>query len=380
MAIVGDLRVKNLAPEPEVNDSSNRKFTFIRKCASCGKKVQNEESTLSWETMDFCNELCLAKYQKKIGSNCTSCNVEVQSNCLGKYCVRFGYDIRQFCSSSCLEEYKKGLKVCSYCQKDISGGGDGFLAPVGDKGHFKDFCSPQCMEKYDIMSNHKKPVVKPGVICSVCRNEKPITIEYEHGGEINLFCSKPCFVAFKFVNTIVPGKCDMCRRFFDDKVLEENTMFYDDAQHSFCSKSCKNIYIIANRRIVPCSWCKVKKYNFDMIRRYSSSGQVLMMCSLNCLSLYQVSVNAVNLKKTKCDQCQKNSQPMYHLTMSDATIRNFCSYNCVMSFQNQFTKTPITLEEGRSSPIPTGAPKRSTRRLTKNTEACKLSNNCSFIS
>lgn len=89
----------------------------------------------------------------------------------------------------------------------------------------------------------------------------------------------------------------MCRRFFDNKVLEQHTMFYDDTQHSFCSKSCQNIYIIANRRIVPCSWCKVKKYNFDMIRRFCSSGQVLMMCSLNCLSLYQVSINAVNLKK-----------------------------------------------------------------------------------
>ena len=34
---------------------------------------------------------------------------------------RFGSDIKQFCSNACLEDYKKGLKVCSYCQKDISG-------------------------------------------------------------------------------------------------------------------------------------------------------------------------------------------------------------------------------------------------------------------
>ena len=34
---------------------------------------------------------------------------------------RFGSDIKQFCSNMCLEDYKKGLKVCSYCQKDISG-------------------------------------------------------------------------------------------------------------------------------------------------------------------------------------------------------------------------------------------------------------------
>jgi hypothetical protein len=32
---------------------------------------------------------------------------------MGKYCVRFGSDIKQFCSNPCLEDYKKGLKVCS---------------------------------------------------------------------------------------------------------------------------------------------------------------------------------------------------------------------------------------------------------------------------
>lgn len=60
---------------------------------------------------------------------------------MGKYSVRFGYETRQFCTSTCLEEFKKGLKACSYCQRDLnSDGGDesvGFLAPVGEKGQFK---------------------------------------------------------------------------------------------------------------------------------------------------------------------------------------------------------------------------------------------------
>jgi hypothetical protein len=56
---------------------------------------------------------------------------------MGKYCVRFGFNVRQFCSGTCLEEFKKGLKVCSYCQKDITIDVEGFLAPIGDKGQFK---------------------------------------------------------------------------------------------------------------------------------------------------------------------------------------------------------------------------------------------------
>ena len=47
---------------------------------------------------------------------------------LGKYCVRFGSDVKQFCSNVCLEDHKKGLKVCCYCQKNISGM-DGVFSP-----------------------------------------------------------------------------------------------------------------------------------------------------------------------------------------------------------------------------------------------------------
>jgi len=82
------------------------------------------------------------KYQTALGSHCANCKGSVQAASLGKYCVRFGYDIKQFCCSTCLEEFKKGLKVCSYCQKDISSGVEGFLAPVGDKGQFKVRVSP----------------------------------------------------------------------------------------------------------------------------------------------------------------------------------------------------------------------------------------------
>ena len=73
-----------------------------------------------------------------------SCKKDVQTTSLGKYCVKFGSDIKQFCSFVCLEDYMKGLKVCSYCQKDISGE-EGFLAPIGENGQFKDFCEQSCL-------------------------------------------------------------------------------------------------------------------------------------------------------------------------------------------------------------------------------------------
>lgn len=140
-----------------------------KRCASCLLIIEaNDERNLSWETMEYCNEECLGKFQRKYGSFCKNCNGAVQAVSLGKYCVRFGCDVRQFCCSTCLEEFKKGLKVCSYCQKDISFSAEGFLAPVGEKGQFKDFCTQDCMEKYSKLNSTEPPALekKP---CSVCR-------------------------------------------------------------------------------------------------------------------------------------------------------------------------------------------------------------------
>lgn len=183
-----------------------RDRTFIRKCYQCTVQLNLDDKNLTWETMDFCNEVCLGRYQNKIGARCANCKNLVTHTSLGKYCVRFGYDIRQFCNSGCLEEFKKGLKICCYCQRDISVGHQGFLAPVGDKGQFKDFCTQQCMEKFDQMS--KSPLPQPvWAKCAVCSLEKGTTIEVEVSEDIvQRLCSDPCFAAFKFVNNIFPGK------------------------------------------------------------------------------------------------------------------------------------------------------------------------------
>ncbi|KAL6426400.1 hypothetical protein ACFW04_009116 [Cataglyphis niger] len=331
-----------------------------KRCASCLLIIEaNDERNLSWETMEFCNEECLGKFQRKYGSYCKNCNGAVQAVSLGKYCVRFGCDVRQFCCSTCLEEFKKGLKVCSYCQKDISFSTDGFLAPVGEKGQFKDFCTQDCMEKYSKLNSSEPPTTekKP---CSVCQEEKLVHCEVQiYNSTPVAICSEPCFAAFKFVKQVKPEQCSTCKKFFELPNKQHFIVFYDNEPHTFCNKTCLNIFIITNRKIVPCNWCKVKKYNFDMIKKELKTGPTLMMCSLNCLTLYQVSINAVSAKRINCDFCKEYSLAHYHLTMSDATIRNFCSYNCVMNFQAQYTKSPITIPSS-DDPVPTGMPKRTT--------------------
>ncbi|XP_033192634.1 zinc finger protein without children isoform X2 [Bombus vancouverensis nearcticus] len=343
-----------------------------KRCANCLLIVEpNDERNLSWETMEFCNEECLGKFQTKYGSYCRNCNGSVQAVSLGKYCVRFGYDVRQFCCSTCLEEFKKGLKVCSYCQKDISSSAEGFLAPVGEKGQFKDFCTQDCMEKYSKMSSVEPPNIEKKC-CSVCQEEKIVHCEVQiDRSDPVAICSEPCFAAFKFVKKVDPDQCSTCKKFFELPNKKSSVVFYENEAHTFCSKTCLNVFIITNRKIVPCNWCKVKKYNFDMIKKELKTCQVMMMCSLNCLTLYQVSINAVSAKRINCDFCKEFSQAQYHLTMSDATIRNFCSYHCVMNFQAQYTKSPITIPTG-DDPVPTGMPKRTLPQRNTNSNNQKV--------
>ncbi|XP_073979203.1 zinc finger protein without children isoform X3 [Rhodnius prolixus] len=349
-----------------------------RQCTSCSKAIRPEQhvdndlegGVLQWATMDFCSEECLAKYQALTGSNCQLCGSEVTPMSMGKYSVRFGYETRQFCTSTCLEEFKKGLKACSYCQRDLnSDGGDesvGFLAPVGEKGQFKDFCSPDCLEKYDTMS-HNLPIQLSAHECAVCNKPKIVIVEVITAEKTVKLCSDVCFAAFKFVNDKMKiSLCNMCKKYFDTSALPEQIMFYEDQPLTFCSKTCQNVQVLSKRKICPCNWCKVKKYNFDMIRK-KMNNSVVYMCSLNCLALYQVSLRATIGKQKcpsatvtdgyllKCDWCGKTEKANFHLTMSDASLRNFCSFECVDKFRGQYKVSGTGTATVTSSSLIVGA-------------------------
>lgn len=186
----------------------DREQSFNRRCAQCYTDIFVDSRFLQWETMDFCNESCLGQYQTVVGAACQSCQSAVSLASMGKYCVRFGFELRQFCRSACLDTFKKGLKVCSYCQKDVSKNEE-FLAPIN--GQFKDFCSRKCMKCYEQIFNSKKPPVK---MCAVCNNSKPVRVEVIIDRDVVNFCSNPCFSAFKFVNNINPGEFSFCFVFF----------------------------------------------------------------------------------------------------------------------------------------------------------------------
>lgn len=329
---------------------SDRDRSFLRRCAQCSELVDFTSRAIQWETFDFCDEKCLGTYQNLIGATCTTCNTTVALASIGKFCVRFGFDIKQFCSSACLDVYKKALKQCTLCLRDLVGETDIVLAQVGEKKLYKDFCNQTCLKRFEEIVNPKKKQLP--YLCSVCNNKKPTKIEVFLDDNIHRFCSNPCFSAFKFVNNVAPDECDMCARHFERKSNETYTIYEGTTPKIFCTKSCMNVFISTHREIWQCNWCKVSKYNYDMVQVNFGKNR---MCSVNCLTLYEVSINALSKKRSKCSHCKLIKQPQYHLTMSDASIRNFCTYQCVLGFQSQFSKRG--LGDGPSV-VPAGTAKR----------------------
>ena len=52
----------------------------------------------------------------------------------------------------------------------------GFLAPIGGKGQFKDFCDAKCLQKYQELQGTKK-VEKEVSKCAVCSVEKTVEVK-----------------------------------------------------------------------------------------------------------------------------------------------------------------------------------------------------------
>ena len=69
--------------------------------------------------------------------------------------------------------------MCTYCQRDISAEGDGgFLAPIGEKGQFKDFCAQACLKKYEAMEGKAQDTgEKERAPCAVCQQVRRVRVQ-----------------------------------------------------------------------------------------------------------------------------------------------------------------------------------------------------------
>ena len=310
--------------------------------------------------MDFCSEACLGKYHSKVSPHCGNCSSTIVEAVKLSFCVKLGNEVKQFCGPSCQEEFRKRIKICAFCQKDVSRAPDSFMAPVSNGTTFHDFCSPICHSKFEdrvaslTASLDTKPSPDKGAgdssasgakgrrtrstsglgTCAVCGKMSTVKHEITFENRTNKLCSDPCFAAFRYANKLDSNLCDNCNIPCDSSALR---IQFEGVQKKFCNTSCLLSFRVQRKKVVPCTWCATKRVNFDMIERTDKDGKYQLFCSLNCMSLYRVNIQASSNKNVKCDQCHKFVPAQYHLTMSDASVRNFCSYTCVMAFQSQFS-------------------------------------------
>ncbi|XP_013409611.1 zinc finger MYM-type protein 2 [Lingula anatina] len=334
-------------------------------CSVCKRHEVSADKFLSWQGMEYCSEDCLDKFMTSISTTCSLCNLIIAETAKGKHCIKVGNTVRPFCSSKCMEGFTKTLKVCSYCQKDLKQIVGSFIAPVGNKGNeeFKDFCSQACLknfeEKLKGKEEKKKDVDDIEVIstkegstpgqrvtrsrtgsipskCTVCGKIAQIKHEVNFEEKIHKLCSDPCFAAFRYANKLTMNTCDNCGIYCNNEGTSPMFIQFEGQQRRFCSDLCVSIFKTSMTKTASCTWCKSTKSNFDMIERVDAKNKFQLFCSLNCLSLYRVNLQATSSQRVTCDQCKRYFPAQYHLTMSDASVRNFCSYPCVMNYQAQF--------------------------------------------
>lgn len=348
----------------------------FKTCSVCQlMNVNTSKPFLNWLGLDFCREECLGKFQSDLKTSCAYCAGAISAANKAKFCSKVGSDVKSFCSNPCYNEFKKKQKVCSFCQKDLSTAPDSFMAPVGPQGTFKDFCTQVCLQNYEEKSNKdleitgvdralKSKVLPEGdFTCAVCSKVGPAKHEIKLEKKLNRLCSDPCLSAFQYANKLTMNTCDNCGVYCYYEGTQPQYIQYEGHQKRFCSFMCINTFKSLNKKIIPCAWCGSKKSNFDMIERVDQSNKYQLFCSLNCLSLYRVNLQATSNQAVTCDHCRKYVPAQYHLTMSDASVRNFCSYSCVMSFQGQFSGGKAGTAQKQTTP-PQKTPNIQQRQVT----------------
>ncbi|KAK3882013.1 hypothetical protein Pcinc_013583 [Petrolisthes cinctipes] len=336
------------------------RLIFEKLCGMCGKDLSSgsRSGQFSWETREFCSRKCLNVHLKEVAGECHMCREEVRPMFIGKYCVRFGSDIHQFCSNGCLERYKTKIRVCCYCQKNLDK-----VERVSSITN-KEYCSMKCLKRAQRRDIGQQNYTEQHP-CTVCMANGVNKYEFLSNQENFQLCSDPCLNVYKYANRVKAVSCCLCFRVMNAEDVGHYLYHGGHQLRVFCSDSCVNVFILSARKIVVCSCCKVKKYNFDMVhRQVDEDFRDYFYCSLNCLNTKEpvlgsstknnsevssssTSVTTTTANETRqsessdpmitlCNMCEKMAKPQYHMVMSDNTLRSFCRYSCAHKYKSTF--------------------------------------------
>ncbi|XP_063274917.1 zinc finger MYM-type protein 4 isoform X3 [Prinia subflava] len=252
-----------------------------------------------------------------------------------------------FCSTLCLTGYTipasrppaSTKKTCSSCSKEILNPKDVITAQFDNTDFSKDFCSQSCLSTYELK---RKPIVtihtnSISSKCSMCQKNAVIRHEVNYQNVVHKLCSDACFSQFRSANNLTMNCCEYCGGYCYSASGQCHVLQIEGQSKKFCSSVCVTGYK-QSAKITPCTLCKSLRSSAEMVEAANNLGKMELFCSVNCLSAYRVKMVTSSGVQVQCNSCKTSANPQYHLAMSDGSIRNFCSYNCVVAFQNLFNK------------------------------------------
>ncbi|NWU82073.1 ZMYM4 protein, partial [Onychorhynchus coronatus] len=277
--------------------------------------------------------------------SCSGCKKVLQK---GQTAYQRKGSTQLFCSTLCLTGYTTPAsrppastkKTCSSCSKEILNPKDVITAQFDSMDSSKDFCSQSCLSTYELK---RKPIVtihtnSISSKCSMCQKNAVIRHEVNYQNVVHKLCSDACFSQFRSANNLTMNCCEYCGGYCYSGSGQCHILQIEGQSKKFCSSICVTAYKQKSAKITPCTLCKSLRSSAEMVESTNNVGKTELFCSVNCLSAYRVKIVSSAGVQVQCNSCKTSANPQYHLAMSDGSIRNFCSYNCVVAFQNLFNK------------------------------------------
>ncbi|XP_074468762.1 uncharacterized protein LOC141753956 isoform X2 [Sebastes fasciatus] len=248
-----------------------------------------------------------------------------------------------FCSTPCLLKFyqmKQVKKTCHFCLQ-ITQPQDVIQAPVDNEGTTNDFCSRTCLSSFNykrIMSTKIPLVPVPSQSqCSMCSRYCISKHEIIEQDVVHKICSGPCFLRFCNMNNV--SICENCHSRCNTPLL----LKMEDGSKKLCNAECLAQFKRKIKAQQPCAMCRKSHLMSDMFENKNDEDVVELFCTSSCVMASKIQAVSASGAPLDCDNCGKTTVPACHLAMSDASIRNFCTLTCAMSFkESQKDMNPAT--------------------------------------
>ncbi|XP_074542338.1 uncharacterized protein LOC141802665 [Halichoeres trimaculatus] len=268
--------------------------------------------------------------------SCSSCNKVLMD---GETAYQKKNHSEIFCSSPCLLKFfqmKEDQTSCTFCLQTITRKTRTVLqAPVDDEGTMKDFCSQTCMFSFNYkrMMNTKVSIVPVASHsqCSMCNRYCISKHEVMKDAVTHKICSDPCFVRFCNLNKML-----ICVNCYSN-LTAPLTVSMEDCCKQMCSAKCLAQYKKKAKTPHPCTMCGSSLPLADMVESKNSEDEVEFFCSSECVAESKIQAVCKSGVHVACDNCGKKTTPACHFSMSDDSIRSFCSHDCAMTFKKKGT-------------------------------------------